>query len=211
MKKIIMLAVGTALWLSMHRVANAQVAWGPGFVVAPYVRVDWGHGGVHVQAPFVDIHTGGWCCNEAVAKPLPPPVPRQPVAIFSTPAEQLYSAGRELNRALERFDTAATWQRYLGLSSGQPLASVPVEHLAGQYMYPASDVADVAKLRGHFEKVSRDQQYQMIANLPAFQKTYRLLLEFVDQPKQQPERAIEELPVPNELTTLHDDRPRPQD
>ena len=27
MKKIIILAVGTALWLSMHRVANAQVAW----------------------------------------------------------------------------------------------------------------------------------------------------------------------------------------
>ena len=75
-------------------------------------------------------------------------------------------------------------------------------------MYPASDVADVAKLRGHFETVNRDQRYEMIANLPAFQKTYRLLNEFVEQPKQQPERAAEELPAPNDLT-LHGDRPRP--
>ena len=175
----------------------------------PYVRIEWNHGGgIRVQAPFVDIHAGAWCRADALAKPSAPI--QRPAASPPTLAQQLFSAGRELNRALDRFDTAATWQHYFGLARGEPLAAVPVEHLAGWYMYPSSDVADVARLRPHFDTVSHDERYQMIARLPAFQRTHRLLIEFLDQSSGQPYRAAEELPVPSD-PTIHHDRPRPQE
>jgi hypothetical protein len=210
MKYIVFFATSALSWLVLQNSAQAQIAFGPGFFEAPYVRLEWDHGGLHVQAPFVDLHTGGWCRTDAMARPAVPIWSRQPLASPPSLAQQLYTAGRELNRALEQFNTAATWQRYLGLSPGEPLASVPVEHLLGQYMYPSSDVVDVDKLRRHFEIVSRDERYHMIAALPAFQKTFRLLIEFLDQPKTPPERAVEELPAPDD-TTIQDDRPTPQD
>jgi hypothetical protein len=208
MKNLIVVAFGAVGWLGMEASSPAQVAVGPGFVQAPYVRVEWNHGGIHVQAPFVDFHTGPWCCYDAVVKPSAPV--ERPTASPPTVAEQLFSAGRDLNRELERFDTAATWQHYFGLSGGEPLASLPVEHLAGKYMYPSSSTADVAGLQRHFDTVRWDERYRMIASLPSFQRTYRLLIDFQNQPKSPASRTVEELPVPNDAT-IRDDRPQPRE
>jgi hypothetical protein len=212
MKTIMIFTAIAATWFGLHAEVQAQVVLGPGFIEVPYVRIQWSPGGgIHIQAPFVDINTCpinncppcGSQTTSKVATPVVPPAPQ-------TLAEQLFSAGRELNRSLDRFDTAATWQHYFGLARGEPLASVPVEHLPGQYMYPSANAADVVGLRRHFDLISQDNRYRMIADLPAFQKTYQLLVAFLNERSHPSGRAAEELPEPGGPTIL-DDRPRPQD
>jgi hypothetical protein len=212
MKMIMIFTAIAASGFGLHSGAQAQVVFGPGFIGVPYVRIQWNPGGgIHIQAPFVDINTCPINCppcgSKNVSKSAPPVDPQAPAP--QTLAEQLFSAGRELNRALDRFDTAATWQHYFGLARGEPLATVPVEHLPGQYMYPSANAADVAGLRRHFDLVSQDDRYRMIADLPAFQKTHQLLVAFLDQRSHPPGRVAEELPEPGE-PTIQDHRPRPQ-
>jgi hypothetical protein len=213
MKITIIFTAIAATWLAMQVETQAQVVLGPGFIEVPYVRIQWNPGGgIHIQAPFVDINTCPVNCppcgSTNVSKVAPSVNPPAPTP--QTLAEQLFSAGRELNRELDRFDTAATWQHYFGLARGEPLATVPVEHLSGQYMYPLANAADVAGLRRHFDLVSQDDHYRMIANLPAFQKTHQLLVAFLNERSHPPGRAVEELPEPGDMT-IQDDRPRPQD
>jgi hypothetical protein len=213
MKMTMIFTAIAATWFGLYAKAQAQVVLGPGYIEVPYVRIQWNAGGgIHIQAPFVDINTCPINCppcgSTNVSKVAPPVV--HPVPTPQTLAEQLFSAGRELNRSLDRFDTAATWQHYFGLARGEPLATVPVEHLPGQYMYPSANAADVVGLRRHFDLVSQDDRYRMIANLPAFQKTHQLLVAFLNERSHPPGRAAEELPEPGD-PTIQDDRPRPQD
>jgi hypothetical protein len=211
MKTTMIFTAIALMWFGLQAETQAQVVLGPGFIEVPYVRIQWNPGGgIHIQAPFVDINTCPINCPPCgsrtvskVAPPVDPPVPQ-------TLAEQLFSAGRELNRSLDRFDTAATWQHYFGLARGEPLATVPVEHLPGQYMYPSANAADVAGLRRHFDLAGQDERYRMIANLPAFQKTHQLLVAFLNERGHPSSRAAEELPEPGD-PTIQGDRPRPQD
>jgi hypothetical protein len=185
----------------------AQAVWvGGGVRVrAPFVRVDVGpDGGVSVRAPFtaVDVPPGGYYGPE-----YPPPYverrvvePQFPTAsdLAAMNDEQLSQALRaiaqSLHNRLNRFDTGATWQRYLRLPE-EAVVSTPSDERT----------AAVATLLDRFHKIAAEPQYSMIARLPAFIAMEAALNEALSRPKNGPTgaaTATEDLPLPPQQQQL---------
>lgn len=180
---------------------RVRVSRGGGVHVrAPFVRVDVDpYGGVSVRAPFTAVDTRGRPYH-----PAPPPVvlerrierPTLPTASELAALDDeallrtLRSNADRLHEHLGRFDTGATWHRYLRL---------PEEVLADNSAGLTERREAAAKLLERFRHVTTERQYAMIAQLPAFAATEAALTELVSRLDQSPAASgtpSEELPMP---------------
>jgi hypothetical protein len=180
-----------------------SVGGGGVHVRAPFVRVDVGPYGVSVRAPFTAIDRPGRYYPYG-----PPPViieRRTQEARIPTADEleamddeklrqALASTADRLHARLRRFDTGATWQRYLLRFTDEALADFSTE--AG-----ATGLA-VSESLGRFRSVASEPNYHMIAELPAFVAMQSILGE-METRLNRPARAndssdgsAEELPLP---------------
>jgi hypothetical protein len=178
------------------------VSVGPGgvHVRAPFVRVDVGrYGGVSVRAPFTAIDTRGRyypygpppIIIERRLAPPPLPTAAELAAMDDDRLRQSFaSTADRLHARLSRFDTGATWQRYLlrltdasraDFSSG---AAAPGEA--------------IVEMLDRFRFVSSEPRYSMIAELPAFMAMQSVLTEMESRLNQsgRANSAVEELPLP---------------
>jgi hypothetical protein len=119
------------------------------------------------------------------------------LAEYVTPSEQrsrrqLYFAAGELNRSLNRFNTAAGWQHYLALSPGQALSESNAE---GAEPVPSAD--DFAQALARFDSVSQNTDYRVIWALPAFEATHAHLATYLRDSNPASHHRPEELPGPS--------------
>jgi hypothetical protein len=187
-----------------------------GLIQVPYFRMEWlPGGGTHIQAPFVNIYTSPPCdlCHsntvsvgsensQTIDLPLAPDAPL---------AQKLVAAAHELNRALANFDTGNLWQNYLGLAPGGPLVQLPVERRPGRYLYPVSSKLDLGTLLTRFDNVIHDDRFRAVTTLPAFERTHRLLSEYLAERRNTPAPSAEEIPPPVPTPPPADERPQPLD
>jgi hypothetical protein len=170
-------------------------------VRAPFVRVDvfpYG-GGVSVRAPFAAVDVPG---RPQYYGPPPIVVERQVAEpTFSTPQELadlddatlrriLRTNAARLYERLGRFDTGATWQRYLRLRSDDFDGSLSDERREA-----------LSTLLERFRSVASDPQYAVIAELPNFAAMQSVLTEMVfriDQSSAAIGAGTEELPAPSQ-------------
>jgi hypothetical protein len=109
---------------------------------------------------------------------------------------QFETALRQLERDLERINAGSSWYRYLRLSGRTPSAS------ATDPIAPPSDTASADRLEGlhtmlrHYEHVSQDARYRVIAELPGFQSAHMRLHQYVDALTEAGADDGEELPPP---------------
>jgi len=106
---------------------------------------------------------------------------------------QLLWAADELRHSLGEFATGGGWRDYLALSSGMALAD---GKLADAQSSPsAAELSDILK---HFDSVDQNNDYRIIARLPAFKATHERLAAYLNSfptPSSQPE----ELPAPQRI------------
>jgi hypothetical protein len=185
--------IGTTISLFANRTSVAQfvdVSPGGVHVRAPFVRVDvYPHGGVSVRAPFAAVDVPGRRYHyyegprsvDAGRFYQPALLPPQRLAAMDGDSllRLLRTNAARLHYELDRFDTGATWQRYLRVSD------VGREGLA-------------AALE-RFRRIASDPQYEKIAKLPAFGAIQAVLTELVsrfDRPSNPAGAKPEELPLP---------------
>jgi hypothetical protein len=179
------------------------VSVGPGGVHAraPFVRVDVGpYGGVSVRAPFTAIDTPGRYYpygpppvvieRQSVRSPVP--TAAELVAMDDERLRQtLASTADRLHARLNRFDTGATWQRYLLRFTDEVLADFSsADGASGQAITESLD---------RFRLVASEPRYHMISELPAFVAMQSILSEMESrraQPGRANEGSAEELPLP---------------
>ncbi len=217
MQRFLYLATIALLCSASPPPARAQnIIIAPGLIQVPYFRMEWlPSGSTHIQAPFVDLYTRPLClsrnpCQSPLAADNSSAID-QPVASDAPMGQQLFAAGRELNRALAHFDTGNLWQNYLGLSIGGPLSQVPVDHRPGIYLYPVASQLDLGTVLDRFTTISQDNRFRIIASLPAFQKSHELLSAYLAERSNSPPSKAEELPPPKPMVPSVDDRPQPLD
>jgi hypothetical protein len=101
----------------------------------------------------------------------------------------LRNASLRLNQRLSRFDTGATWQRYLRL---------PDELVSGSSVGAEERRAAAAKLRERFAEVAANEGYRKITGLPAFTAMHAVLTEMASRRADGSATAAnaEELPPP---------------
>ncbi|HTQ39043.1 MAG TPA: hypothetical protein VMJ32_08440 [Pirellulales bacterium] len=174
--------LAAAVWVAMLPTpAPAQVAVGPGFVVAPFVRVQWNGHQVHVCAPFVNL-TVDWpgCCRCCDCRPACAGTEET----YSSPSgysydhptrQQLMQAATRLNQSLEQFQTAESWQRYLAVAPDEALSP---EQLASA---DSQTVDRLVTVLHHFDAANRDEKNRVITRLPDFQQMHTLLANYVAQ------------------------------
>jgi hypothetical protein len=205
--KVMILAVrcslGCGIAILAARACQAQwvhVTQGGGVHVrAPFVRVDvYEDGGVSVRAPFTSVDTPGRRSYRVERRAFIEP---QMVAPEWSTAGELAGMDDEtlrqtlrlnaarLDQSLGRFDTGATWQRYLRL---------PEDSLNESLIEPDKQNATLSKTRSRFRFVAANPDYTMIARLPAFRATQNALDEMVSRLENSaaPRSSGEELPLP---------------
>jgi hypothetical protein len=104
-------------------------------------------------------------------------------------SQALVEISRSLHARLNRFDTGATWQRYLRLPDEVVAATIP----------PEERIDRLAMLLDRFHKIGDDPQYPMIAQLPEFQAMEAALNEAVARSLDSAEPSntpAEDLPLP---------------
>jgi hypothetical protein len=106
-----MVTAAAFAWFAASGAAQAQVAAGPNSVDAPYVHVDWGHGRVHVVAPFVNLCIRAPAVCQATgyqAEPIPAPPPVQ-TSLRPSASKQIVTAA--FSQPVEKDEAAAlpTW------------------------------------------------------------------------------------------------------
>ena len=170
------------------------------YVRAPFVRVYVDpYGGTSVRAPFtaVDVPGRGY----PYAQPpeviehrlLQPPLPSaQEPAVMDDEAlwQFLSSTANRLHERLGRFNTGASWQKYLRLTD---------EVLMGSSLNPHERRVALTELLSRFHYVATEPRYERIANLPAFIAMRAALTEVVSRLEASPaggEPHDEELPMP---------------
>jgi hypothetical protein len=170
------------------------------YVRAPFVRVYVDpYGGTSVRAPFtaVDVPSRGHPYAQPPAvierRVLQPSVPKaQELTVMDDEAlwRFLSSTANRLHERLGRFDTGASWQRYLRL---------PDEVLtdSSSNLHERRDA--LAKLLGRFRYVATEPRYERITNLPTFTAMQTALMEVVsrlDASTAGGDVSDEELPMP---------------
>lgn len=183
---------------------GVQVSVADGIHVrAPFVSVDvFPGGGVSVRAPYaaVDVRGSLYAIPQQAAT-IETAVPT-PQALAALDDESLWRALRNtslrLNERLRRFDTGATWQRYLRL---------PDELVSGS----AANVEDrrlaAIGLQARFAAVADDGRYRKIADLAAFRSIQALLTEIASRSSEADARgnvSAEELPPPSRPPATND-------
>ena len=164
-------------------------------VRAPFVSVDvFPGGGVSVRAPYTAVDVGGrpYVVGRPVIVEEQPLLTPQALASMDDDAlwRALRNASLRLNQRLSRFDTGATWQRYLRL---------PDELVTGSTADAEARRAAAATLQQRFAEVVANPQYQRIANLPAFAAMQAVLTEMNARPAGSgtaTRASAEELPPP---------------
>jgi hypothetical protein len=117
---------------------------------------------------------------------------------YTMPAEQrlrsqVSSAARELQSSLTRFATGDTWQRYFALPP--ELMTAPSD---GSSPGPRDQSKNVTELLGRFDMVSHNDDYRMIAALPAFHWAQESLAAYANWLGTKPPGPMEEeLPAPD--------------
>jgi hypothetical protein len=104
---------------------------------------------------------------------------------------QLFVAANELDRSLEQFKTGTTWQQFLEVAPGKTLSADETNQAP-----PALDASDLARLLIRFDSVEQNDDYRVIAAVPAFKATHNLLAAYLSQPRVSSPAGIEELPTP---------------
>lgn len=206
MKRYIIGAMaGIVTWYAAAEPVAAQlVQVNPGYVRAPFVRVYRDPNGVtRVQAPFVDLYAPGRYAADRWNRDPRDAATREELRQMPEARlrRQLFGSALDLDRALDRFETGESWQRYLSVAPGLPLSrdrfdSAEITRTNGQ----------LATVLAHFDAVSKNADYRMIAALPAFQWTHELLAEYLDARRMSQSAAhptpAEELPPPQPLDPL---------
>ncbi len=170
------------------------------YVRAPFVRVHVdAYGGTSVRAPFTAVDVPGRRYPVAQSplvierRVVRPSLPRtQELAVMDDVAlwQTLRLTADRLHERLGRFDTGASWQRYLRLPE-----EVLTESPAGSHERRDA----LTKLLERFRYVTTDRQYARIADLPAFAAMRAALTEVVSRPDSSPAAGDvpdEELPMP---------------
>jgi hypothetical protein len=168
-------------------------------VRAPFVRVDvYEDGGVSVRAPFTSVDTPGrrsyYVERRAFVEPqiaAPEWSTAEELATMDDAAlrQILRSNAARLHQDLDRFNTRASWQRYLRLPEDW-MSDTPME-LDRQH-------EALARLLGRFRFVAANPEYGMIARLPSFVAMQDALDEMVSRLEDSPapRNTVEELPLP---------------
>jgi hypothetical protein len=102
----------------------------------------------------------------------------------------LLSTADQLQVRLSRFNTGASWQRYLQL---------PKEALADSSSDSPDRRGGLTELLGRFRYIASEPQYERIADLPAFAAMRDALTELASRPDASPRTGNvpdEELPMP---------------
>lgn len=172
-------------------------------VRAPFVSVDvFPGGGVSVRAPYTAVDIGGR--PYVVGRPVI--VEEQPLptsqALTSMDDDALWrvlrNASLRLNQRLSRFDTGATWQRYLRL---------PDELVTGSTADTEARRAAAATMQQRFADVAANPQFRKIADLPAFTFVQAVLAEMNGRPVGSGKATrpnAEELPPPQRNSTSNE-------
>jgi hypothetical protein len=187
---ILAAGAGQAQWV--------QVSEGGGVHVrAPFVRVDvFEDGGVSVRAPFTSVDTPGRRSYRVERRAFMDPqiaAPEWSTAVDLAAMDDaslrrtLRLNAARLHQDLGRFNTRASWQRYLRLPEDWASdSSTELEHEA------------LARTLGRFRFVAANPEYSMIASLPSFQAMQDALDEMVSRLNNSavPRSSAEELPLP---------------
>jgi hypothetical protein len=200
-RKVIAASVSSFLFAAVMSTAGVALSQpvsvnlsGGVHVRAPFVSVDvYPGGGVSVRAPFTAVDVGGR--SYVVGRPVvvEPSLPTpQALAAMDDEAvwRSLRNASLRLNQRLSRFDTGATWQRYLRL---------PDELVSGSAADADQRRAAAAELQERFGEVAANARYRKIADLPAFAAMQAVLTEMVSRPpgaSSASGASAEELPPP---------------
>ena len=162
------------------------------------------HQGVGSQKGPFDVMV-----EPALAPPLPPGGISKVTTtqkLVDTPGVRLERAYQELQRQLGRLTTAAHWQQYLRLPFDQI-----VEGDALTWLLSDEGMAELRAGLRRYDRVNRDPQYRVVTRVPAFEKTRKLLREFLaweessptgEEPLLQfngPLPPVEEIPVPQSV------------
>lgn len=119
---------------------------------------------------------------------------RQPIQVG--PHTNLERTYRVLQQQLSRLTTADSWLRYLALPFDAQQSSTSIESLMTE-----KSKAQFAEALQRFDQTASDPEYQMIARLPAFNRTRSSLRSFTQwlerqPPVEEPEEIIgEEIPL----------------
>lgn len=168
--------------------ARAQlVQVGPGYVKAPFVRVERGPEGTRVRAPFTRVETGRPAYSPAYhrrhalapqagyeSNPLGQadissehPLPGTKLAAVERQRRKLAILSRRLDRDLMRMTTAAHWQTFLQL---------PVEVVSPKRAVVVEPgLETLQRTLARFALVAENEEYQSVARIGSFRATYREL------------------------------------
>jgi len=185
MNKILRAAMLVGLF-SLTGIAGARaqlVQVGPGYVKAPFVRVERGPAGTRVRAPFTRVETGSPAYHRRHAlapqagyesNPLGQadissehPLPGAELAAAERQRRKLAILSRRLDRDLMRMTTAAHWQAFLQLPAEvvSPKRAVMLE----------PGLETLQRTLARFALVAENEEYQSVARIGSFRATYREL------------------------------------
>jgi hypothetical protein len=201
----------SAVWLGTVSSACGQVDIEPGLIVAPFVRIEFNHGLVHVQAPFVDLYTHGPVCQNFEQNPncppasapmtqpesLPPPTGQSPAPPVS-PSEarqNLIAAAGALDRSLGQYETAASWRHYLAVGAGEALSPTMLR-TAG---FTKSGNETLSTILDRYDATTKNSDYRLISSLPAFRQTRAQLAAYLTSLARQTD---DRPPVPGDVTSI---------
>ena len=164
--------------------ARAQlVQVGPGYVKAPFVRVERGPEGTRVRAPFTRVETGSpaYHRRHALAPQagyesnpvrqaeigMEQPLPGTELTAVERQRRKLAILSRRLDRDLMRMTTAAHWQAFLQLPAEvvSPKRAVMVQ----------PRLETLQRTLAHFALVAENEEYQSVARISSFRALYREL------------------------------------
>ncbi len=181
--------------------APAQlVQIGPGYVRAPFVRVETrADGGTIVRAPFVRVDAAPRRFAPAFGFPSPmnydgslPYVVERPRSSQELKLAQLLAAKRQLDGELLRLNAPASWFDFLRLS-------IPTENRPAAIPAPPKSedpMTQLAEALARYDQAADDARYRLITDLAGFQSTHRRLREYC-QVLQDANAVIEAPTVPD--------------
>ncbi len=109
--------------------------------------------------------------TDVVLPPVPTVAEELPAPVAPS-LQALAAAADQLQQALSRFRTGASWQEYLALPAF--VFEPTVDDLVNQEILQAT--------WQRYQQVAREARYQVIADLPEFQRVYHLLAAYLGQP-----------------------------
>lgn len=194
---------GLSVSLTAATCSAQRVRVGDGVHVrAPFVRVDvYPYGGVSVRAPFtaVDIPDRVYY-DEPRFVELFPSDSELAAMDDAELGQALRSISARLHERLSRFDTGASWQRYLRLPETA-------------FAYSSSERREaLVKTLDRFDHVASDPQYSMVARLPALVAMQAALTEALSRLDKSPtagDSPSEDLPLPAPDRPVREGRNRP--